>query len=438
VGIDSTTRGRMFASLRVRNYRLFASGQVVSNIGTWMQRIAQDWLVLELSGYNPVALGAAVTAQFIPTLLLTLWAGVLADRHDKRRMLMVLQSGMASCALVLGLLDVSGLVELWHVYLICFVFGVFTAFDPPVRQAFVGEMVGKEQLTNAVALNSSTFNLARIVGPAIAGVMITWTGTGWVFLVNAVSTVAVIVNLGRMNPAELHRDARPARHRGQFAEGLRYVRGRPDIMAVLALIFCVSTFAITFNTTLAIAAANVFHRQADGYGLLSTLIAAGTFVGAVLAVRRSTRRRPGPRLLIGSALAFGVLETVAGLMPSYLTFGLALIPVGVAMMTFMNTANGTVQLGTAPEMRGRVMALYMLVFLGGNPIGGPMTGWLAATFGGRSPFVIGGIIAAVCAVVCGLVLARRGGVDVRERIMPRWVIRRRAPEPAPAEELDAA
>ncbi|HEV7650819.1 MAG TPA: MFS transporter [Actinophytocola sp.] len=424
----------MFGSLRVRNYRLFASGQVISNVGTWMQRIAQDWLVLELSGYNPLALGVAATLQFAPTLLLTLWAGVLADRHDKRKMLMIIQSGMATCALVLGLLDVSGLVALWHVYLLCFVFGMFTAFDPPVRQSFVGEMVGKEQLTNAVALNSSTFNLARIVGPAIAGVMIIWTGTGWVFLVNAISTVAVIVNLGRMNPAELHREPAPAR--GRLLDGVRYVRGRPDILAVMVLIFCVSTFAITFNTTLAVVAANVFHRQADGYGLLSTLLAAGTFAGAILAVRRSTRRRPGLRLLIGAALAFGVLELIAGLMPTYLTFGLALIPVGLAMMTFMNTANGTVQLGTAPEMRGRVMALYMLVFLGGNPIGGPMTGWMAAEFGGRSPFVIGGIIATVCAAVCGIVLARRGGIEVGDRIRPRWTMRRRTAEPVPSTELE--
>jgi MFS family permease len=428
----------MFGSLRVRNFRLFASGQVISNVGTWMQRIAQDWLVLELTGYDPVALGFAATLQFAPTLLLTLWAGVLADRHDKRRMLMVIQGGMATSALALGLLDVSGLVALWHVYVLCFVFGVFTAFDPPVRQSFVGEMVGKEQLTNAVALNSSTFNLARIVGPAIAGVMIIWTGTGWVFLVNAASTLAVIVGLARMNPAELHRDPAPARRRGQLLEGLRYVRGRPDILAVMVLIFCISTFAITFNTTLAIAAANVFHRQADGYGLLSTLLAVGTFAGALLAVRRSTRRRPGLRLLIGAALAFGVLELVAGLMPSFLTFGLALIPVGVAMMTFMNTANGTVQLGTAPEMRGRVMALYMLVFLGGNPIGGPMTGWLAAEFGGRSPFVIGGIVATVCAAVCGIVLARRSDPETRERTRPRWPIRRRPAAPPPDLEQDAA
>jgi MFS family permease len=414
----------MFGSLRVRNYRLFASGQIISNVGTWMQRIAQDWLVLELSGKNPVALGIAAALQFLPTLFLTLWAGVLADRVDKRKLLIIVQTGMAVSALGLGLLDTTGLVQLWQVYLFCLVLGVFTAFDPPVRQSFVAEMVGREHLANAVALNSSTFNLARIVGPAIAGVMIIWTGTGWVFLVNAMSTLAVLIGLFRMNPAELHRAPASTSRRGQLREGLRYVRSRPDIIAVLVLVLLVSTFAFTFFTTLAIAAANVFHREADGYGLLSTLLAVGSFSGAMLAVRRSTRRKPGLTLLVGSGFAFGLLEVLAGVMPSYLAFGLALIPCGLAMMTFMNTANSTLQLSVAPEMRGRVMSLYMLVFIGGNPIGAPMTGWMAAEFGGRSPFVIGGLIAAVSTAVCGVVLARRGGLRVRSRLP--WVRRPRA------------
>ncbi len=415
----------MLGALRVRNYRLFASGQIVSNVGTWMQRIAQDWLVLELSGNNPVALGIAASLQFLPTLFLTLWAGVLADRVDKRKLLIIVQSGMATCALGLGLLDVSGIVQLWQVYLFCLVFGVFTAFDPPVRQSFVAEMVGRDHLANAVALNSSTFNLARIIGPAIAGVMIIWTGTGWVFLVNALSTLAVITGLFRMNPGELHRTPVTASRRGQLREGLRYVRGRPDIIAVLVLVFCVSTFAFTFFTTLAIAAANVFHRQADGYGLLSTLLAVGSFSGALLAVRRSTRRKPGLTLLVGSGFTFGLFEMLAGVMPTYVAFGVALIPCGVAMMTFMNTANSTLQLSVAPEMRGRVMALYMLVFIGGNPVGAPMTGWLAAEFGGRSPFVVGGLIAAVSTAVCGWVLARRGGIRVWARLP--WVRRSASP-----------
>jgi MFS family permease len=416
----------MFASLKVRNYRLFASGQVISNIGTWMQRIAQDWLVLQLTDYDPVALGIAASLQFTPTLLFTLWAGVLADRLDKRKLLTVMQAGLAACALVLGVLDVTGLVQLWQVYLLCFLLGGFAAIDMPVRQSFVAEVVGRDHLANAVALNSSTFNLARVVGPAAAGIMIIWVGTGWVFLANAVSTVAVIIQLLRMNPAELHRGKAVPRQRGQLMAGLRYVRSRPDVLTVLILVFCVSTFAITFFATLAIAAANVFHKQADAYGLLSTLLAVGTLAGALLAAKRSTRKRPGPRLLIGAAFAFGVLEVVAGVMPTYLSFGLALIPVGVAMMTLMTTANLTVQLAVAPEMRGRVMGLYMLVFLGGNPIGAPMVGWLAAEFGGRSPFVIGGVIAALSAVVCGVVLARRGGLRLPDRPARRRLRRRRA------------
>ena len=401
----------MFRSLRVRNYRLFASGQVVSNIGTWMQRIAQDWLVFVLTGNNPVALGIAAALQFTPTLLFSLWAGVLADRLDKRKMLIAVQAGLAGCALVLGILDVTGLVQLWQVYALCFVLGTFSSFEIPVRQSFIVELVGRDQVTNAVALNSTTFNLARIVGPAIAGVMITLVGTGWVFLGNAIATVAVIAALFRMNPAQLQRGPSVPRARGQLREGLRYVRGRKDILTVMVLVFCVSTFGITFFTTLAIAAANVFHKEADGYGLLSTMLAIGTFAGAIVAVRRSSRTAPRLRVLFLAGFLFGAFELVAGLMPTYETFGLALIPVGLVLMTFMTTANSTVQLAVSPEMRGRVMGLYMLVFVGGNPIGAPMTGWMADQWGGRSPFIVGGGVAALAAVICGLVLARRGGMS---------------------------
>nr|WP_243727070.1 MFS transporter [Actinocrispum wychmicini] len=390
--------------MRIRNYRLFFCGQVISNVGTWMNRIAQDWLVFTLTGNNPVALGVAAALQFAPTLLLSLWAGVWADRSDKRKMLIVLQTGMAACAVILGLLTVTHLVQIWQVYLLCLVFGGFVAFETPTRQSFVSEMVGRAQLTNAVALNSTSFNLARIVGPAIAGLMITWVGTGPVFWINAVSTIAVITGLVLMNPAELHRGPAVKRAKGQLIEGLRYVRGRMDLVIVLVLLFCVSTFAITFFTTLAVIAANVFHKQADGYGLLSSALAVGTLAGALLAARRSVRGRPKLRMLFGSALLFGLLEVLAGLMPTYVSFGLALIPVGLVLMTFMNMANTTVQLSASPEMRGRVMGLYMLVFLGGNPIAGPMTGWLADQFGGRSPMIIGGAAAAVAAVVCGAVL----------------------------------
>jgi MFS family permease len=281
------------------------------------------------------------------------------------------------------------------------------AVETPTRQSFVGEMVGSAQLINAVALNSTSFNLARIVGPAIAGLMITWVSTGPVFLINAASTIAVIIGLIMMNPADLHRGHAIVRAKGQLREGLRYVRGRIDLVVVLTLLFCVSTFAITFFTTLAVIAANVFHKEADGYGLLSSALAVGTLTGALFAARRSVRSQPKMRMLFGSALLFGILEIGAGLMPTYLAFALALIPVGVVMMTFMNSANTTVQLSVSPEMRGRVMGLYMLVFLGGNPIAGPMTGWLADQFGGRSPLIFGGVMAILAAVVLGIVLRRK-------------------------------
>jgi MFS family permease len=415
----------MFGSLRERNYRLFASGQIVSLIGTWMQRVAQDWLVLELSGKDPIALGIAAALQFLPTLFLSLWAGVLADRMDKRKLLMLLQASMGICALGLGLLDVTGVAQLWQVYIFCLVLGCFSAVETPVRQSFVIEMVGKGQVTNAVALNSMTFNLARIVGPAIAGVLITLIGTGWVFVLNFVSFVGVLTGLALMDASRLHRGTPAPRERGQLLAGLRYVRGRPDLVMLMVLVFLVSTFGMTFFTTLAVAAANVFHQDADGYGLLSTMLAVGTLSGATMAARRSTRGRPRLRMLFIGGLVFGALEIVLGVMPTYLAFGLMLIPIGVALMTFTTTANSTVQLSVTPEMRGRVMGLYMLVFLGGNPIGGPLTGWLADAFGGRAPFIAGGIVSLVATTACALILMRRADISLRSLLRRRTV-----PDPA--------
>ncbi|HEX9334898.1 MAG TPA: MFS transporter, partial [Pseudonocardiaceae bacterium] len=366
----------MFSSLGERNYRLYAGGQVISNVGTWMQRIAQDWLVLELSGRSAMAVGIAAALQFTPTLLLSMWAGMLADRLDKRRMLLVVQAGMGVCALVLGLLDVTGVVALWQVYGFCLVLGCFSAMDQPIRQSFVSEMVGAAKVTNAVALNSMTFNTARIIGPAVAGVMITWVGTGWVFLSNAVSFVAVVGGLFAMDVARLHVVPRQPRRAGQLREAIRYVRGRPDVLVLLLLVFCVSTFGMTFFATLANVAANVFHRSATGYGLLTTMMAVGTLAGSFLAARRSARGRPRLRVVLGGALVFGLLEIVLAAMPTYLLFGLLLIPIGGAVITFVTAANSTIQLSVSAELRGRVMGLYMLVFLGGNPVGAPLAGWL--------------------------------------------------------------
>ncbi|WP_051343290.1 MFS transporter [Pseudonocardia spinosispora] len=395
-------RPSMFASLRVRNYRYFASGQVVSLVGTWMQRIAQDWLVLDLSHGSPVALGVASALQFTPTLLLSLWGGVLADRYDKRRMLLVVQAGMGLCALALGLLDVTHLAVLWHVYLLCFLLGCFSALDTPTRQAFASELVGPDQLSNAVGLNSMTFNTARLVGPSVAGLLIAAVGTGWVFLLNAASFVAVIGGLLAMNPATLFRSAPVPRGRGQLREGLRYVAGQPVLIGVLALVFVVSTLGINFYLTLPLLARNVFHGGPESYGMLTAVVAVGSLVGASFGARRIGR--PRLRVVIGAALAFGVLETVAGLMPNLLTTAIVLVPTGLAALAFTTAANSSVQLTVPPSMRGRVMGLYMLVFLGGTPVGAPLLGLLGEKFGGRAPTVVGGAASVVAVLIVVVVL----------------------------------
>lgn len=406
----------MFASLRVRNYRLFFSGQVVSNMGTWMQRTAQDWLVFTLSGNDPVALGVAVALQFLPTLLLSLWAGVLADRVDKRKLLFTIQAGTLVQAAVLGGLALSGAVELWHVYLLCFVLGTLSALEVPTRQSFVAEIVGKDQVANAVALNSSIFNMARIVGPAIAGMAIVAVGEGWLFIGNAVSTLAVLAGIAAMRPGELYREDAVTRAKGQLREGLRYVRGRADLMAIMLLMLFVSTFGITFFTSLAVVAGNVFGTDADGYGMLSTLLAVGTFTGALLSARRGSRRKPSMRLLLGAAMALGLLEFATAFMPTYLAFGLALMPLGLATITFLNTANTLVQTSVTPQMRGRVMGLYVLMVMGGNPVGGLLTGWMAETFGGRSPFYIGGAVAMLATVICAVAMTKARGRPLRRSV----------------------
>src|SRR4051812_10025646 len=268
----------MFRSLRVRNYRLYASGQLISLTGTWMQRVAQDWLVLELTN-SGTALGVITALQFGPALVLGLWGGVLADRGDKRRLLLATQSGLALLALILGVLDVAGVVAYWQVVVLALMLGLVTAIDTPVRQAFVVEMVGRDDLTNAVALNSTTFNIGRILGPAIAGVTITAVGTGWAFIANAASSIAVLAGLLMMRTGELYPSVPLRRARGQLRAGFAYVRGRPDLLLTMALIFVIGTFGLNFQITTALLAKHVFHRSASGYGLLSTALAVGACAG---------------------------------------------------------------------------------------------------------------------------------------------------------------
>jgi MFS family permease len=401
----------------VRNYRYYAGGQVVSLIGTWMQRIAQDWLVLDLSHNSPVALGVASGLQFAPTMALSLWGGVLADRYDKRRMLMLTQSGMGVCALALGLLDLTDLARLWHVYLLCLLLGCFSALDTPARQAFASELVGPGQVTNAVGLNSMTFNTARIVGPSVAGLLIAGVGTAWVFLINAASFVAVLAGMAAMDPARLFRSTRVPRARGQLREGLRYVRGQPVLICVLALVGVVSTVGLNFYLTLPLMARMVFRGGPELYGVLTAVVAVGSLLGAGVAARRT--ERPRLRVVVSSALAFGVLETVVGVMPTPVWTAVVLLPTGLAALLFVTAANASVQLSVPPELRGRVMGLYMMLFLGGTPVGAPLLGWLGQVWGGRAPTVVGGA-ASVVAVLILLVPLRRalreagGGLDVKQ------------------------
>ncbi len=418
-----------FSSLRIRNYRLFAAGQLVSLTGTWMQRVAQDWLVLRLSHDSGVALGITTGLQFLPMLLFGLYGGVLADRYPKLRLLVVAQVAMGLLALLLGVLDITGVVSLWHVYVLAFGLGLASVVDTPTRQAFAVELVGKEELPNAVSLNSATFNSGRVLGPAFAGLLINAFGTGPVFLVNAASFVAVLIGLLRIRTSELHTSKRVARAPGQLRAGLTYVRGRPELLWPIVLVAVIGTFGLNFQITTALVAKLVFHRGAGSYGLLGTALAFGSLIGALLAARRGVPRQ---RLLLGAAFAFGLLEIAVGLMPTYNSFLFLLIPTGIAVLTFTTAANASVQLASSGAMRGRVMALYVLVFLGGTPVGAPLIGWLAETYGARWSLIGGGLISAgaTLLVAWALLRARRLRVVTRLRSRPHVYVERLAEEPA--------
>ncbi len=411
-----------FRALKNHNYRLYAAGGVVSNTGTWMQRIAQDWLVLQLAPNHAAVstnIGITTGLQFLPILLFSAYAGVIADRVSKRRLLQWTQAWLAVSAALLGVLALSGAAQTWMVFVLSFVFGVGTAFDAPARQSFVSEMVGPDDLSNAVGLNSATFNLARIVGPAVAGLMIAALGsgvraTGVVILVNAVSYVAVIYALSRMRAADLAVVERVPRGKGMIRDGLRYVRGRPDIMLILAIVFFVGTFGMNFQMTSALMATQVYHKGAGEFGLLGSTMAVGSLAGALLGARRIGR--PRQRLVIGGAVAFAAVEIALGLMPSYLLFVLVTPVLGFTVLTMINAANTSVQLSTSPLMRGRVMALYMMIFQGGTPFGSPVVGWVGATFGARWTLIGGGLVSMLGVLVAVAVFTRTQGVVIRPHV----------------------
>jgi MFS family permease len=384
-----------------------------------MQRVAQDWLVLQLTHNSGTALGITTGLQFLPTLA-SMWGGVVADRYSKRRILMVTQALMGGLALVLGLLALTGAVRIWQVYLLAFALGMVTVVDNPTRQSFAVEMVGRDGMANAIALNSAVFNLARIAGPAVAGLVIGLVGTPAAFLLNAASYGAVILGLKLMRPEELQRVEPPPRSPGQLREALDYVRARPQLWLTMVLIFFVATFGMNFQVTNALMSRAVFHTGASAFGIASAMFAVGALGGALVAARRS---RPTLRLLVAMSFAFSVLEVMTGLMPDYLTFIVALVPTGLALLTFTTAANSSIQLGTTAEMRGRVMGLYMLVFLGGAPLGSPLVGWVAEEFGPRMSLVAGGLISVTATVAIGLLLARSRGVRVRSYLRPAELAR---------------
>jgi len=397
-----------FRALANPNYRRYLAGSVVSNTGTWMQRVAQDWLVLQLPGNSGTALGITTGLQFLPVLMLSPYAGVIADRFPKRRLLQLTQLAMALASLLLGVLAVTGVAQTWQVYVIAFVFGIGSAFDAPARQSFVSEMVGRDDLTNAVGLNSATFNVARILGPGLAGLMIGALGggvnaTGWVILINAASYAAVIWQLQRMDPRLLHTAELRPRTPGMLLEGVRYIRSQPKMVMILIMVFFAGTFGMNFQITSALMATQVYGKGAGEFGILGSAMAVGSLTGALLAARRTRIRM---RLLVGAALGFGAAEVVAGLLPSYVAFAVFAPVIGLCTLTLLNSANATMQLESAPALRGRVMALYMTIVMGGTPIGSPIIGWIGEHLGARWTLISGGLLTMVGVLVAVLVYAR--------------------------------
>jgi MFS family permease len=409
-----------FQSLKVRNFRLFTTGQLIKLIGVWMMFIAQDWLVLQLSDDSATALGIVTALQFTPVLLFTLLSGRLADRYDKRVLLLVANATWGVLALAMSALVLTGVVELWHVFVFAALLGVANAVETPVRQSFVSELVGTTLLPNALSLSAATFNSARILGPALAGVSIAAFDVGPVFLISAVGTLAPLVGLLRMQAAELHREELPPvgeRDSARVIDGLRYVWRRPDLLLPMALMSVMGMALFNFQLTLAALAKTVFNTGAVSFGLFTTALAVGALAGALAGSGR--RGRPSVWLVLGAAVACGGFGTLVGLAPTYWAVIVLLLPAGFFMVFFAQASNQRVQLGVDPSFRGRVMALWVLVFLGTNPVGAPLIGWVAETFGAQASIWLGGLVSLLTAVTALTWQLHRAGAQVRLRILPR-------------------
>ena len=416
----------VFRALKTRNYRLYFSGQLVSLIGTWMQIIGQSWLVFKMTGKG-LDVGIVNALQFTPMLFGGAWGGLLADRYPKRRTLIATQTAFAISAAALAVLVTGGWARLWMVYALAFAYGTVQVVDMPTRQAFVSEMVPTGDVINAVSLNTAVFNGARLVGPAVAGILIAKVGIGWCFWANAISFGAVIVALTAMREKDLFDSgARRVTGRGQIRAGLRYARSDPELLYPLILMGVIGTLGFNFQVVLPLLAGITFHGNAQTYGFMSVAIAGGSVIGALFAASRS---RPTKRLLMVSAFLFGLTEVVVAFMPTLRAAYVAFPFVGLATILFISTANAGLQLWSKPEMRGRVLGLFSIVLLGSTPIGGPFLGWVSQRWSPRAALGLGGIVSMLAAVVIGAIMLSR------HRREPR---RPAAVQPVPAETLTAA
>jgi MFS family permease len=401
----AATLARTFESLSVKNYRMFFAGQVVSWTGTWVQWVAQGWLVLRLT-QSGLGLGLVTAIQWLPILLLGAWAGVVADRVDKRKLLIFTNASSAVLSLVLGLLTVAGVVTLWMVIVVALLLGVVTSLDNPARQTFTMEMVGRSRLTNAVSLNTATFTTARVLGPAIAGVTIATVGIGPCFLLNGISFVPVTLALIFMDRSELRPSEQVGRSKGQVREGLRYVRSVPVLKTLLVMMAVIGTLQYNFAVLLPVLAKDTFAGDAGTLGLIGAAVGIGMFAGSMTnaAIGRSDRR-----VLLGAGFALGTFTILAASAPSLWTAVLLMVPLGAASMAFLATMNATLQLTASDDMRGRVMAIYFVLFLGSTPIGAPIVGWLSEQFDPRVAFAFGGV---ATLLACAYGLLRLPPLDV--------------------------
>jgi MFS family permease len=400
----------MFASLSVRNYRLRFIGGLFGNVGTWMQRTAQDWIVLTLlSDDSGLAVGIVTALQFGPSLFLSTYGGLLADRLDRRKLLIATQVAQAVLAFILGGLVLTHTAQLWHVYVLGFVLGCVTAIDGPVNQTFVSQLVPSDLLVNAIALNSANFNLSRMVGPAAAGLLVAWIGPGWVFIINGASFAATIAALALIRARDLRDTEHVPRQKGQIREGIRYVAHRGDIIVIMVVMGVVSCFGLNGQVTQAVMARNEFGRDAGEYGILGSIFAIGALCGSLMAARRSRTR---VRLVVFAALAYGIAYGLSALSPTYWVYALSGVVVGFAMLTLITSANATLQMSVPPQVRGRVMSLYLLVFMGPTPLGSPFIGWVAGAWGPRWSIGVGAIACVAVALWAIVWVKRHWSVEV--------------------------